>query len=63
MKSEKIALLILEHKTNHQLGTHRKRVDNGAAMNAIFFVLRTGGQWNALNATGLFFDFCASMLP
>ena len=22
-------------------------------MNAIFFVLKTGGQWNALNATGI----------
>ncbi len=40
-------------KTNHPLGTHRKRVDNRAAMNAIFFVLRTGCQWNALNATGI----------
>lgn len=52
MNSEKIALLIPEHKTNHPLGTHRKRVDNRTAMNAIFFVLRTGCQWNALNATG-----------
>lgn len=32
---------------------HRKRVDNRAAMNAIFFVLRTDCQWNALNATGI----------
>lgn len=40
-----------EHKTQHPLGTHRKRVDNRVAMNAIFFVLRTGCQWNALNAT------------
>ncbi len=49
---EKLAPLIPEHKTNHPLGTHRKRVDNRTAMNAIFFVLRTGCQWNALNATG-----------
>lgn len=48
---EKMAPLILEHKTRHPLGTHRRRVDNRAAMNAIFFVLRTGCQWNALNAT------------
>jgi transposase len=37
----------------HPLGCHRRRVDNRAAMNAIFFVLRTGCQWNALNATGI----------
>lgn len=53
---EKIAPLIPEHKTNHPLGTHRKRVDNRAAMDAIFFVLRTGCQWNALNAT----EICSS---
>lgn len=50
---EKMAPLIPEHKTSHPLGTHRKRVDNRAAMNAIFFVLRTGCQWNALNDTGI----------
>jgi len=49
----KIAPLIPEHKTNHPLGTHHKRVDNHAAMNAIFFVLRTGCPWNALNAIGI----------
>ncbi|EOS96147.1 hypothetical protein ETR_04404 [Erwinia tracheiphila PSU-1] len=42
---------IPEHKTQHPPGTHRRRVDNRAAMNAVFFVLRTGCQWNALNAT------------
>jgi transposase len=35
------------------LGCHRPRVDDCAAMDAIFFVLRTGCQWNALNATGI----------
>lgn len=50
---EKLAPFISEHKTNHPLGTHRKRVDNSASMDAIFFVLRTGCQWNALNATGI----------
>ncbi len=29
------------------------RVPNRDAMNAIFFVLRTGCQWNALNSTGI----------
>ena len=37
----------------HPLGGHNPRVDNRAAMDAIFFVLRTGCQWNALNATGI----------
>jgi transposase len=32
------------------LGCHRPRVDDRRAMDAIFFVLRTGCQWNALNA-------------
>src|SRR5438552_2240647 len=45
--------LLPEHKRPPPLGCHRKRVDNRAAMNAIFFVLRTGCQWNALNATGI----------
>jgi transposase len=31
----------------------RPRVSNREAMNGIFFVLRTGCQWNALNATGI----------
>jgi putative transposase len=35
------------------LGCHRPRVDDRKAMDAIFFVLRTGCQWNALNATGI----------
>ena len=37
----------------HPLGCHNPRVDNRRAMNAILFVLRTGCQWNALNATGI----------
>ena len=37
----------------HPLGCHRKPVDPRRAMDAIFFVLRTGCQWNALNATGI----------
>jgi transposase len=37
----------------HPLGCHRPRVDNRRAMDAIFFVARTGCQWNALNATGI----------
>ena len=35
------------------MGCHRPRVPDRTAMDAIFFVLRTGIQWNALNVTGL----------
>ena len=37
----------------HPLGCHRPRVPNRDAMDAILLVLRTGMQWNALNATGV----------
>ena len=37
----------------HPLGCHNSRVPNRNAMNAILLVLRTGMQWNALNATGI----------
>lgn len=38
---------------NHPLGMHRPRVPNRSAMNAILFVLKTGCQWEALDATGI----------
>jgi len=44
---------LLPARRVHPLGCHRPRVSDRAAMNAIFFVLRTGCQWNALNATGI----------
>ena len=37
----------------HPLGCHNPRVPDRKAMDAIFFVLRTGCQWNALNITGI----------
>ena len=37
----------------HPLKCHNPRVDDRRAMDAIFFRLRTGCQWNALSATGL----------
>ena len=37
----------------HPLGCHNPSVDARRAMDAIFFVLRTGCQWNALTATGI----------
>jgi putative transposase len=44
---------LLPQAKSHLLGCHHPPVDNWRAMDAIFFVLRTGCQWNALNATGL----------
>ena len=44
---------LLPARKPHPLGCHRSRVDDRRAMDAIFFVRRTGCQWNALNATGL----------
>ena len=37
----------------HPLGGHNPRGPNRNAMDAILFVLRTGCQWNALDATGI----------
>lgn len=45
--------LLLPSRPSHPLGCHRARVSDRAAMDAIFFVLRTGCQWNALSATGM----------
>lgn len=44
---------LLPQPPPHPLGCHRRRVPNRMAMNAILLVLRTGMQWNALNATGI----------
>ena len=44
---------LLPDPPEHPLGCHNPRVPDRAAMDAIFFVLRTGCQWNALNATGI----------
>src|ERR671925_560202 len=45
--------LLPKQVTHHPLGCHRKRVEDRSALKAIFFVLKTGCQWNALNATGI----------
>ena len=42
---------LLPARPPHPLGCHNPRVPDRAAMDAIFFVLRTGCQWTALNAT------------
>ena len=45
--------LLPEHKNTHRFGGGRPRVPERQCADAIFFVLRTGCQWNALSATGL----------
>lgn len=44
---------LLPPRPKHPLGCHRPRVPDRSAMDAIFFVLRMGCQWNALRETGL----------
>lgn len=45
--------LLAPHPNTHRFGGGRPRVPDRACADAIFFVLRTGCQWNALSATGL----------
>lgn len=47
---------ILPPRKKHPLGCHNPRVPDRSALDAIFFVLRTGCQWNALKST----DICSS---
>src|SRR5256712_10790718 len=44
---------VLPPRPVHPLGCHNPRVLDRDAMDAILLVLRTGMQWNALNATGV----------
>jgi putative transposase len=44
---------LLPEPPSHPLGCHRARVSDRDAMDAIFLVLRTGMQWNALKVTGV----------
>ena len=44
---------LLPARPPHPLGCHNPRVPDRDAMNSILFVLRTGCQWNALDATGI----------
>ncbi len=46
-------LLPVRQKKVHPLGCHRPRVPDRQVLNGIFFVLRTGCQWKALDATGI----------
>ncbi len=46
-------LVPVREKKVHPLGCHRPRVPDRSVLNGIFFVLRTGCQWKALDATGI----------
>jgi transposase len=50
---KEIEAVIPKHKVKHPLGCHRPRVPDRKVMDGIFFVLKTGCQWNALNETGI----------
>lgn len=47
----KIQSLLPKHKNTHIFGGGRPRADERQCFDAILFVLKTGCQWNALNAT------------
>src|SRR3984957_1178565 len=55
--SDDLGALIEPHlpkpKNIHRFGGGRPRKADRVCMDAIFFVLRTGCQWNALGATGI----------
>jgi putative transposase len=42
-----------KHENTHRFGGGRPRVPDRQCADAIFYVLRTGCQWGALDATGL----------
>ena len=44
---------LLPPRKPHPLGGHRPRVEDRQAMDAMFFVLRPGCQWKALQETGI----------
>ncbi len=46
-------LIPVRAKKVHPLGCHRPRVPDRQVLDGIFFVLRTGCQWKALDATGI----------
>ena len=48
-----VAPLLPEHQNTHRFGGGRPRVPDRQCADGIFFVLRTGCQWNALSATGI----------
>ena len=49
----KLQPLLPVHVNTHRFGGGRPRAEDRVCMDGILFVLRTGCQWNALNATGI----------
>ena len=49
----RIQPLLPLHVNTHPFGGGKPRTPDRVCMNAIFFVLRTGCQWGALDATGI----------
>lgn len=50
---EEIKQIIPKPIDNHPLKCHKPRFDDRRAMDGIFFVLRTGCQWQALDSTNI----------
>ena len=50
---EVLAPLIPKRVNTHRFGGGRPRVPDRTCANGIFYVLRTGCQWKALDATGI----------
>src|SRR5262245_56559191 len=50
---EEIAMHLPVHRNTHRFGGGRPRRPDRDCLDAIFFVLRTGCQWKALDATNL----------
>jgi transposase len=48
-----VEYLLPTPKNRHRYGGGRRRTKNRDAMDAIFHILRTGAQWNSLNASGI----------
>src|SRR5919199_674293 len=48
---EQLEPLLPVHENTHRFGGGRPRKDNRVCLDAIFYVLRTGCQWKALDAT------------
>ena len=50
---EEMKQIIPKPKDNHPLRCHKKRIDDRRVMDGIFYVLRTGCQWQALDQTNI----------
>ncbi len=50
---ERIERLLPAYQNTHRFGGGRPRVPDRQVMDGIFFVLRTGCQWRALDGTGI----------